>query len=327
MLSGAGPADGQVCVRVGPRLALDPAIRPDGCVAGTTLRRVAHVWELVTTWSFELPLLLGLLGAVGLYLTAARSVSRRHPAQPWSVRHSAFFVAGVTVVMVATLGPFGSLDDTFFWAHMTQHILLMMFAAPLLLLGEPVLLVLRSSTRAVRRDVVLPVLHSRVVRFLTHPVVSWVIFAGVLVGAHFTGFFEFALEHDAVHHYLEHPLYLGAGLLYFYPLLGTSPGASAMPPFAKVVSLFLMMLPETMVGFAIYMAGSVLYPHYSGVTDRPWGPSTAIADQRLGGAFMWSSAMVFDALWISVAVWEWLKAEEHKARRVDAAIARLEPSS
>ena len=302
-------------------------IRPGRRDSGATLRRVDHVRELVTTWSFELPLLLALVGAVAAYLAAARSVTRRHRTQPWRARHSAFFVAGVAVVMVATLGPFGSLDDTFFWAHMTQHILLMMLAAPLLLLGEPVLLLLRSSTRTFRQDVVLPVLHGRAVRFLTHPVVGWVVFAGVLVGAHFTGFFEFALEHEAVHHYVEHPLYLAAGLLYFYPLLGTSPGASAMPPFAKVVSLFLMMLPETMVGFAIYMAGGVLYPHYTGVTDRPWGPSTALADQRLGGAFMWSSAMVFDALWISVAVWEWMKAEEHKARRVDAAVARLAPSS
>ena len=117
------------------------------------------------------------------------------------------------------------------------------------------------------------------------------------------------------------PLYLGAGLLYFYPLLGTSPGASAMAPFAKVVSLFLMMVPETMVGFAIYMAGGGLYPFYTAVDDRPWGPSTALDDQRLGGALMWSSAMLFDAIWISVAVWGWLRAEEHKAKRVDAQIA------
>jgi putative membrane protein len=282
---------------------------------------VGHVWELVTTWSLDLPLLVVLVAVTGAYLATARSVTRRHPTQPWPARHSGFFVAGIGVVLVSTLGPFGTLDDTFFWAHMTQHILLMMLAAPLLLLGEPVLLVLRASSRSFRRRVVLPVLHSRVVRFLTHPVVSWVIFAAVLVGTHFTGFFEYALEHEGIHSYVEHPLYLGAGLLYFYPLLGTSPGASAMAPFAKVVSLFLMMLPEVMVGFAIYTAGAVLYPFYSGVEDRPWGPSTALADQRVGGALMWSSAMIFDALWISVAVWEWMKSEEHKARRIDVAIA------
>jgi putative copper resistance protein D len=282
---------------------------------------VEHVGDLLTTWTFA-PVLAATLSVVtAAYLMGARSVTRDHPTQPWPVQSVAFFIAGMLTILVATLGPIGSYDDDFFWAHMTQHILLMMLAAPLLLLGEPVLLVLRVSTPAFRRRVVLPVLHSRVVRFVTHPVVSWLIFAGVLFGTHFTGFFEYALEHPLVHDYVEHPLYLGAGLVYFYSLVGTNPGAAAMPPFAKVVSLFLMMLPEVVVGFAIYMAGGVLYPFYDTVDERPWGPSTALDDQRLGGALMWSSAMIFDALWISVAVWAWMQAEEHKAKRVDAAVA------
>ena len=267
-----------------------------------------------------------LAAVTAAYLLAAGRVTHLHPTQPWPRRHTVLFCLGMLTVLVATLGPVGSFDDDFFWAHMTQHILLMMLAAPLLLLGEPVLLVLRISSRQVRRTVILPVLHSRVVRFLTHPVVGWLVFAGVLYGTHFTGFFEYALEHPAVHDYVEHSLYLGAGLLYFYPLLGVSPGASAMQPFAKVVSLFTMMLPEAATGFAIYMASSVLYPFYEAVDDRPWGPSTALADQRLGGAFMWSSAMLFDAMWISVAVWGWLKAEEHKAdadRRGEIAAGRV----
>jgi len=321
MLGGSHRCESLFDLTIATRLVVlleDPARRRP---TRSSVRGVGHVWELATSWTLDLPLLLVLVAVTALYLAGARSVTHRHPTQPWSALHSCFFVAGMGVVLVSTLGPFGSLDDTFFWAHMTQHILLMMLAAPLLLLGEPVLLVLRLSTRSFRQSVVLPVLRSRIVRSLTHPVVSWTIFAAVLVGTHFTGFFEYALEHEGVHNYVEHPLYLGAGLLYFYPLLGTSPGGSAMAPFAKVVSLFLMMLPEVMVGFAIYTAGAVLYPHYSGVDDRPWGPSTALADQRVGGALMWSSAMLFDVLWISVAVWEWMKSEEHKARRVDAAIA------
>jgi cytochrome c oxidase assembly factor CtaG len=282
---------------------------------------VGHLWEFVTTWTFEAPLALMLLAATIAYLFAARRVDRLHPTQPWPRRHTGFFLTGLALILLVTLGPIGSYDDDFFWAHMSQHIILMMLAAPFLILGEPVLLILRVSSPGVRHRYVVPVLHSRIVGFLTHPVVSWVIFAGVLVLTHFTHFYEFALEHPNVHNYVEHSLYLGAGLLYFYPLLGTAVGTVRMQPFAKVVSLFLMMLPEAMVGFAIYTASAVLYPYYAAVTDRPWGPSTALADQRLGGALMWSSGMIFDALWISVAAAQWWKAEEVKSRRVDAAIA------
>ena len=282
---------------------------------------MGHLWEFATTWTFQAPLALALVASTIAYLVAVKAVDRQHPTQPWKRRHTGFFLAGLALILLVTLGPIGAYDDDFFWAHMSQHIILMMLAAPFLILGEPVLLILRVSSPAVRHRYVVPVLHSRVVRFLTHPVVSWVIFASVLVLAHFTHFYEFALEHPNVHNYVEHSLYLGAGLLYFYPLLGTAVGTVRMQPFAKVVSLFLMMLPEAMVGFAIYSAGAVLYPYYAAVTNRPWGPSTALADQRLGGALMWSSGMIFDALWISVAAAQWWKAEEVKSRRVDAAIA------
>ena len=279
------------------------------------------LWTFATTLQFDLPLALVLAATAGLYVWAARRVSHTDPFHPWPVRYTCTFLAGVAVIVFVTLGPVGAFDDVYFWAHMIQHILLMMLAAPLLLLGEPVLLALRVSSRSVRHDVLVPVLRSRAVRFLTNPVVSWLIFAGVLVGTHFTGFFEFALEHPGVHNYVEHPLYLCAGLIYYYPLLGRAPVASPLRPFTKVISLLTMMVPEAMVGFALYSAGSVLYPFYLSVTDRPWGPSTALLDQRLGGALMWSSGMVFHAVWISVATWEWVKSEERKARRIDADIA------
>ncbi len=286
-----------------------------------SLPSVGHLREFVTHWQFAPLLAVVLVVATATYLLAARVVSRRHPTQPWPLRHTLFFISGIVLIVFVTLGPVGAYDDDFFWAHMTQHIVLMMAAAPLLLLGEPVLLVLRVSSRSFRQNVVIPVLRSRTVGVLTNPVVTWLVFATVLLGTHFTGFFEFALEHPAVHDYVEHSLYLGAGLLYYYPLLGASPGATPIPPFGKVISLFLMMVPETIVGFGIYTAGYVLYPYYSGVDNRPWGPSNALTDQRLGGALMWSAGMIFHALWISVAAWQWIKSEEVKARRIDAGIA------
>jgi putative copper resistance protein D len=282
---------------------------------------VQRTWEFLSTWTFEPVLAIGLLAAAGAYLYGVLRVNKKTPLKRWPWYYTLFFYSGLGAIVLVTFGPIGAYDDELFWAHMTQHIIFMMVAAPLILLGQPVLLLLRASSREFRSKVALPVLRSRVVRFLTNPFVTWILFAGVLVAAHFTGFYEYALDHTWVHNYVEHTMYLGVALLYFYPLLGIGPSASAMKPFAKVVSLFLMMLPEAMVGFAIYMAKDVLYPHYSTVTDRILGPGTALSDQRLGGAFMWSSAMIFNAIWISYAAWQWIKSEELKSRRVDREIA------
>ena len=99
-------------------------------------------------------------------------------------------------------------DTTLFSVHMVQHILLMLVAAPLIALAAPVTLILRVSSSETRHRWVLPVLHSRVVRFLAHPLVASLVFAVVLWSAHFTPLFDAALE-DPLLHDLEHALFLG----------------------------------------------------------------------------------------------------------------------
>jgi cytochrome c oxidase assembly factor CtaG len=213
------------------------------------------------------------------------------------------------------LGPIGAYDDVFFWSHMVQHIVLMMLAAPLLLLGNPVLLLLRVSSRDLRHAYIVPVLRSRVVTALTHPVVGWLLFAGVLTGTHFSPFFNYSLNHPLVHNYIEHPLYLGTALLYYYSLLGHNSVPHRVSPSLRVASLFLMMIPETMTGFFIYSSDYLLYPFY-GHVSRPFGPD-ALKDQQFAGALMWAGSMLIDSVWVSLAVLEWLHSEERRSHRVD----------
>jgi putative copper resistance protein D len=256
-----------------------------------------------------------LVAAAAAYLYAARQVSRRTPDRPWRRRSSATFLSGLALVWLVVLGPVGAYDDTFFWAHMVQHIVLMMLAAPLILLGSPVLLLLRYSSRPFRHTWLVPVLHSRIVLGLTHPVVSWVIFAVVLSGTHLSPFFDYALRHPFVHDYVEHSLYLVAALIYYYALLPGNPSPRRLAPSWRVLSLFAMMLPETMTGFFIYASDYLRYPYYRHVA-RPFGPGP-LEDQQLAGALMWSGCMLIDSIWVTMAAVEWLKSEERKAHRVD----------
>jgi cytochrome c oxidase assembly factor CtaG len=76
-----------------------------------------------------------------------------------------------------------------------------------------------------------------------------------------------------------------------------------------------MMIPETMTGFFIYASRYLLYPFY-GTVVRPFGPGP-LTDQQLAGALMWSGSMLIDAVWVSVAVLEWLHTEERRSHRID----------
>lgn len=277
-------------------------------------------WQILGAWTFDPVLGTGIIVAAAAYLEAVTLVARRDPGRPWPRRKTASFLSGLAACWLALLGPAGSLDDTFFWAHMSEHILLTMAAAPLLLLGSPVLLILRVTPAARRRRWEVPVLRSRAVRVLTDPALTWVLFAGVLAGTHFSPFYEYSLTHPAVHDYAEHPLFLGAALLYYYPLLGGNPQPRRTPHWLRVASLAAMMVPEAMTGFFLFAARHVLYPYYATVA-RPFGPGP-LADQQLGGSIMWGGSMVIDALWMTLAVLWWLRAESAKTERAEARAAR-----
>lgn len=281
---------------------------------------LAHTWQFLGTWTFEPVPGLAIAVTAAAYVAAAVTVSRRSPGRPWPAGRTASFLGGLLLAWIVILGPIGAYDDIFFWSHMAQHIALMMIIAPLLLLGRPVLLLLRVTRPEARRQMIVPVLRSRAVRVLTDPVLTWLLFAGTLIGTHFSPFYNYALEHPPVHDYVEHPLYLGVALLYYYPLLDGNPGQHRTPHGARVLSLALMMMPEALTGFFIYAQGHVLYPWYAAVA-RPWGPSP-LTDQQIGGSLMWAGGMLLDTGWLIAAVAAWLNAEQARTRRIDAQLAR-----
>ncbi|MDQ6687861.1 MAG: cytochrome c oxidase assembly protein [Actinomycetota bacterium] len=284
---------------------------------------MSHAVTLLTGWDLAPVPLTGLVLAAVLYVVAARKVTRLVPAQPWPALETGCFLGGIFTTAVAILGPPGAFDDVFFYAHMTQHILLTMVAAPLFVLGDPALLVLRVSSPEFRRRWLVPVYRSRAVGFLVHPVVGWLLFVGVMVLSHVPAVYDFALTRPLVHDFVEHPLYLVTAVVFFYPLLGPTTGPRHLPEGLRVLSLFSVMLPMAMLGFFVYAASHVDYPFYAHVV-RPFGPRP-LSDQRLSGALMWASSMALSVGWMVLAGLRWLQSEERRSRRGDIAASRVAP--
>ena len=268
--------------------------------------------SLLGTWDLApVPLILTLAAALA-YLLAARTVTERTPTQPWARSMTTCWLGGLATVLFALVGPPGAWDDVYFFAHMTQHILLTTVAAPLLVLGDPLLLLFRYATPAWRRRRLVPILRSRAVRFLTHPATGWVALVGVMAVTHIPAVYDYALEHPPVHDYVEHPLYLASGMLYFYPLLVSTAGRS-VPHWLRVASLFSSMVPMAFLGFFIFAQTRLVYPFYAH-TGRPFPPGP-LADQRAAGIAMWSVSMVIGVAWVVVAGHHWLVAEERRTAR------------
>ncbi|MEZ4595344.1 MAG: cytochrome c oxidase assembly protein [Chloroflexota bacterium] len=274
---------------------------------------------LLTGWSFDIEVWLPVLLAAWGYLVLVRSVDRAHPTTPVPRRRLWYWMGGLGVLLVATQSVIGAYDTTLFTTHMVQHLLLTMVAAPLLLLGAPVTLLLRAASPDVRKDVILPVLHSRVVRALSHPIVAWGQFAVVMWASHFTGLFDAALE-DPLVHALEHALYLGSALLFWWPVVGVDPAPRRLPHPMRVGYLVVGMPFSSFLGLAIFSATHVLYQHYA-TLRRDWG-QPPLEDQQWAGGIMWAGGDLLFLVAVLFAIRAWLRAEEAEARRIDSVLER-----
>jgi putative copper resistance protein D len=268
--------------------------------------------NLAFGWSFEPALILPLLAAAWLWARAVRRVNAAHPANPVPRRRSAFFLGGLLAIAIALQSGIERYDTSLFSIHMVQHILLTLVAAPLIALGAPVTLLLRVATPARRRRWILPVLHSRLLRVLSFPVVAWIALAAVMWGTHVSGLFDVALENRFVHD-LEHVLYLIAALLFWWPAVGLDPSPWRMSHPVRVLYVFLQMPQNTLLAVVILNATTPLYLHYASLL-RSWGPS-ALFDQQVAAGIMWLTGdLLFIAAMAAIMV-GWMRHEERQAAR------------
>jgi cytochrome c oxidase assembly factor CtaG len=280
--------------------------------------------NLALGWSFEPMVAIPLLATAAGWLALVRRVRRLHPFTPVPVRRTAAFLGGLAVIAVALLSGIERYDTTLFSVHMAQHLLLMLVAAPLIALAAPVTQILRAASPAVRRRVLLPVLHSTVASVLRHPVVAWLAFTLVAWASHFSPLFDLALENEGVHT-AEHVAFLTAGLLFWWPVVAADPAPRRMAHPVRALYLLLQMPPSSFLGMAIVFAAAPLYPHYVSL-GAPYGIDP-LADQQLAGGIMWLAGDVVLIGAILAVVAAWMRHEERDApaaeRRADADRARL----
>ena len=269
---------------------------------------------LALDWTFEPAVVLPLVTAALAWLWLVRRIDRAHPANPVPRRRTVAFLGGLAAIAVALLSGIEAYDTTLFSIHMVQHLLLTLVATPLLALGAPITTLLRASSPSVRRRIVLPILHSRMMGVLSFPVVAWLVFAGVMWGTHFSPLFDASLEDHLVHD-LEHGLYLAAGLLFWWPAIGLDPSPWRMPHPVRAMYVFLQMPQNTFLAVTILNSSVVLYRHYATLA-RPWGP-TVLEDQQTAGGLMWIIGDILFLAGLAAIIAGWMRHEQRQERATD----------
>jgi cytochrome c oxidase assembly factor CtaG len=199
---------------------------------------------------------------------------------------------GLFLIWLAIASPLGALDHEMLTAHMVQHLLLMTFAAPLILLSAPVkTLVYGMPHRLVQvmgRLFQSAGLH-HVLRVLAHPTICWLGAASTLVAWHIPAVFVLGLR-SQMWHGIEQASFLAGGLLFWWPVVRPWRSASKWPESSLLVYLFLAILPcDILSGFLVFCE-RVVYSVYSS-SSQPFGLS-ALEDQQCAGALMWTCVTV-----------------------------------
>jgi putative membrane protein len=261
------------------------------------------------------------LSAASMYGLGVARVHRRGGSVP--AARIAWWYAGIATVVLALLSPIDAYADVSFADHMLQHLLLTFVAPPLLALGAPVALALRALEPAPARRLT-SFLRSHLIRFLTNPIAGWALLVGVSWLVHESPLFEAALRSDAWHA-VEHGMWLGAALVYWWPIVGLDPMPHPVGHPVRLLSLLLMMPAMSFLALAIYGASSPLYAAYS-TLPPPWGPA-ALASQQQAGVMMWVASTLLIVVAMLLVAADWKRSDDERQRREEARIDAREAAT
>jgi putative membrane protein len=270
-------------------------------------------------WSLDPPLVLSVDLAVLYWLGSRRTVTplRKQATQRW---RSAAFYSALVVLVLALSSPLDVLSEQLFWAHMLQHILLMLVAAPLIVLARPWIRLWRCLPLASRRWLARGLSRGRrtgplraLSAFIGRPLASFTLFSVVLLGWHLPGMFDATLRSSALHG-LEHTMFLAAAVLFFKQVIPSPPLHLSLAAPMRVLYAIGAMIVSWVLAVVLALAPHALYAHYAHEVSRPGGIS-ALADQQLAAGIMWVPGSITFLIVVFVYVHRWLMPGEPGSTR------------
>jgi cytochrome c oxidase assembly factor CtaG len=267
--------------------------------------------DLWTAWTFDPFVLVSLLLAAALYARGRARLGR--PGRLLGSGRAVAFWIGLAALALALISPLAALGSALFAAHMTQHLVLVLLAAPLILLGRPAVVWLWAFDIGRRRGWgrwwkrgMLP----RLIRPVAgRPAIAWTLHVATIWIWHLPLLYQAALADEALHA-LEHLLFTGTALAFWWPVLPVL-GRPRLGYGGAVLYLFAAGMQSTLLGVLMTFSRVPWYGAY-GDTAPLWGLSP-IADQQLAGLIMWIPAAASYSIAAVGLILVWLGEEDRHA--------------
>lgn len=270
-----------------------------------------------SSWPIEWPLAAIAVTALLYQLGGRMSATASDAGKRW---RGAAFYGGLATLALAVASPIDAYAGRLFWVHMVQHVLLMMVAPPLLLIGRPWPRLSRPLPLGLRRPLARTVLAGPtlapvrgVFRRLAAPLPSFVLFNGTLLLWHVPALYDLTLRDGPVHD-LEHALFFGTALLFWVHLVPGAAGRPQLADGARAVYGTAALLVSWILAIVLGLAQEPLYGAYASLAQRPGGLS-ALGDQQLAAGVMWVPGSVPYCIVLVVVALRWLDPAAGSGRR------------
>jgi putative membrane protein len=200
----------------------------------------------------------------------------------------ASFLLGLATIWISIASPLDGFADVMLSAHMVEHLLLMSFAPPLLLLGYPSVPLLRGLPQWLRARPFGFLLRQKSLRQLGHvvttPVTAWLLMNLTFLGWHIPGAYNFALEHEHWHEF-EHICFIGSSALFWWPIIRPWPTDARYPGWHMLPYLVGADIVNTALSAFLAFCDRPIYSYY---LEHP-NPFhlTPVTDQVIGAVIMW----------------------------------------
>ncbi len=248
---------------------------------------------IFTEWSPPVFLTAMVLLSAIVYTRGWFAIHKTRPAQ-FSSNRLVAFLAGLAVLWLAVGSPMDGFADALLSAHMVEHLLLMSFVPPLLLLGRPQVPLLRGLPRVVTVGLLGPLLRFKALRtlgrFLVKPLVAWLAMNLIFLGWHIPAAYDFALEHELWHDF-EHICFLGSSILFWWPIIRPWPTSARYPGWYLLPYLVGADIVNTALSAFLAFCNRPVYSYY--LTEPNAFQVSPMADQVTGAVIMWVVGSLF----------------------------------
>lgn len=261
---------------------------------------------------------LGLLWlALALHLLGERRavVITGRPRDRSARTRALMFYAGLLTIFVALASPIETLAKQLLWAHMIEHLLLLLVAAPLIVFSAPWMSLWRPLPLGLRRAVARTVVRSpylapirAIVRALGRPLGAWLAFCVNLVFWHLPVMYDLTLRNTSAHA-LEHITFLLSGIVFWAQVIPSPPLRPSLSYQGRMAYVAAATIPNVGVSMLLAFSQAPLYAPYAELAHRPGGIS-ALADQQIAAGIMWSAGDLPFGIAIAWLVHLWLSAHE-----------------